>query len=283
MPFDTDVVTTFSRLRFAGLAGRARGEAGDLGRPLVFLHGLTFDRHMWDPILDALPPGQRAIAFDLPGHGGSRALYEHSLERVADAIQRAVVDAGLERPVLVGHSMGAALASIYATRHPAAGVVNVDAPVNVEPFARFVRSLAPQLLGGGFDETWSTIFRSSMHIERVPAARRALLRAGDVVAAELVLGYWSELFAQEPDELAESVEQGLRQLRDEDLPYLALYGKPLEPADEAWLYERLPQAELCVWPIGHHFPQLENPAGFAALVSAFAAVCEPAEVRSMHP
>jgi pimeloyl-ACP methyl ester carboxylesterase len=283
MPFDTDAMPALSRLRFAGLAGRARGEEGPAGRPLVFLHGLTFDRHMWDPILDALPPGQPAIAFDLPGHGGSRALHQHTLERVADAIHRAVVDAGLERPVLVGHSIGAALASIYATRYPAAGVVNVDAPANVEPFARFARSLAPQLLGDGFEETWSRIFRSSMHIERVPAAHRALLRAGHVVPAELVLGYWSELFTREPDELAESVEQGLRHLRDEGLPYLALYGKPLEPDDEAWLCERLPQAEICVWPVGHHFPQLENPAGFAALVSAFAADCEPAEVRSMHP
>ena len=99
MPFDTDVMPASSRLRFAGLAGRARGDAGHDGAPLVFLHGLTFDRHMWDPILDALPPGQRAIAFDLPGHGGSRALHRHTLERVAAAIQRAVADAGLERPV----------------------------------------------------------------------------------------------------------------------------------------------------------------------------------------
>jgi len=237
---------------------------------------------VWDPILDALPPGQRAIAFDLPGHGGSRALHQHTLDRVADAIHRAVVEAGLERPVLVGHSIGASLASIYATRYPAAGVINVDAPVNVEPFARFVASLAPQLQGDGFDETWSSSFRPSMHLERVPDAYRALLRAGDVVQAELVLGYWSELFTRDPEELAEFVEQGFRQLRDAGLPYLALYGRQPDPDDEAWLWERLPQAEISVWPVGHHFPQLENPAGFAALVCAFAADCEPAEVRSMH-
>jgi pimeloyl-ACP methyl ester carboxylesterase len=283
MPFDTDLMPAFSRLRFAGLAGRARGEAGHDGRPLVFLHGLTFDRHMWDPILDALLPGQRAIAFDLPGHGGSRPLHQHTLDHVADAIHRAVVDAGLERPVLVGHSIGASLASIYATRYPTAGVINVDAPVNIEPFARFVLSLAPGLLGDTFDETWSRLFRLSMHVERVPAARRALLRAGDVVPAELVLGYWSELFTRDPDEIAETVEQGLRQLRDAGVPYLALYGRELDPDDEAWLWQRLPQAEISVWPVGHHFPQLENPTAFAALVSAFVADCEPAEVRSMHP
>jgi pimeloyl-ACP methyl ester carboxylesterase len=283
MPFDTGLMPDFSRLRFAGLAGRARGEAGHDSRPLVFLHGLTFDRHMWDPILDALPPGQRAIAFDLPGHGGSRALHRHTLERVTDAIQRAVADAGLERPVLVGHSIGASLASIYATRYPAAGVINVDAPVNVEPFARFVLSLAPGLVGDGFDETWSKLFRPSMHIERVPAARRSLLRAGDVVSAELVLGYWSELFTRDPAEIAEAVDEGLRQLHEAGLPYLALYGRQPDPDDEAWLLERLPEAEISVWPVGHHFPQLENPTGFAALVSAFAADCEPAEVRSMRP
>ena len=44
------------------------------GAPFVFLHGLTFDSRMWAPVLDALPSGHRAIAFDLPGHGGSAAL-----------------------------------------------------------------------------------------------------------------------------------------------------------------------------------------------------------------
>src|SRR4051812_30120741 len=62
-----------STTRFAGLAADVTGIA-DERPPLVFLHGLTFDRRMWRPALrelEVLDPGRRAVAFDLPGHGQS--------------------------------------------------------------------------------------------------------------------------------------------------------------------------------------------------------------------
>jgi Alpha/beta hydrolase family/RTX calcium-binding nonapeptide repeat (4 copies) len=82
-----------SPLRWARLAGRAHGDEEAPGTPLVFLHGLTFDRRMWDTVLDALPSGRRAIAFDLPGHGHSAALPEQGLAVVAEAIHEAVLGA----------------------------------------------------------------------------------------------------------------------------------------------------------------------------------------------
>src|SRR5437016_4952924 len=41
------------------------------GVPVVFLHGLTFDRRTWRPIIARLGAGVRSIAIDLPGHGAS--------------------------------------------------------------------------------------------------------------------------------------------------------------------------------------------------------------------
>ena len=49
------------------LAYETHGE----GIPVVFLHGLTFDRRSWGPIITRLSAGVRSIAIDLPGHGGS--------------------------------------------------------------------------------------------------------------------------------------------------------------------------------------------------------------------
>ena len=224
---------------------------------------------MWDPILDALPPEQRAIAFDLPGHGTSPALARHDLESVADAVHEAVLAAGLDRPLMVGHSIGAPIASIYASKYPASGVVNVDSPVRVEPLAQMVQSIAPQL-HDDFDTVWSTIFRPSMHIERVPEVHRHLLRAGDDVDQQLVLGYWADLLLRSVDDVAAFVETTMRRLADAGMPYLAVTREPFSAEDQAWLLERLPQAELAVWPVGHHFPQLERPEGFAALMLAFA-------------
>ena len=46
-------MSTSTRIRWAGLTGRERN--GVDGASFVLLHGLTFDRRMWGPILDALP------------------------------------------------------------------------------------------------------------------------------------------------------------------------------------------------------------------------------------
>src|SRR5690242_6828179 len=95
---------------WAGLAGDRRGDPSAPGRALVLLHGLTFDRHMWDPVLAALPARHAVLTLDLPGHGASPGLSSHRLEPVVEAIHAAVLDAELESPIIVGHSLAAGLA-----------------------------------------------------------------------------------------------------------------------------------------------------------------------------
>ena len=105
------VTTEASRVRWADLAGRPHGDIDASGRSFVFLHGLTFDHRMWDPVLDALPANHPAVALDLPGHGGSPSLPRHNLEAVADAIHEAVRDAGLVAPIVVGHEYAISVAA----------------------------------------------------------------------------------------------------------------------------------------------------------------------------
>lgn len=47
-------------------------DAHGTGHPaLVLVHGLTFDRRSWQPIVDALAGSARTIAVDMPAHGES--------------------------------------------------------------------------------------------------------------------------------------------------------------------------------------------------------------------
>ena len=46
---------------------------GDLPA-IVFIHGMTFSRQTWDPIVDRLKDRFRCLAVDLPGHGASTCL-----------------------------------------------------------------------------------------------------------------------------------------------------------------------------------------------------------------
>ena len=98
----------------------------------------------------AIDPGRRIIAFDLPGHGESSAQPSYDVVTVVAALHRAVEEAEVESPVVVGHSIGAVIVTAYAAQHPTCGVVNVDQPLFTAPFAQLLQSLEPQLRGPEF-------------------------------------------------------------------------------------------------------------------------------------
>jgi pimeloyl-ACP methyl ester carboxylesterase len=216
-----------------------------------------------------LPSTRRAIAFDLPGHSGSPALPHHGLDAVVDAVHEAVLDAGLDAPIVVGHSIGGPLASLYAVRYPAAAVVSVEAPIRLEPFAEFLRALRLQLAGEGFGQAWA-MDRDGMRMELVPPEHGELLRAGEHASQAVVLSYQSDLLERPLDEIVRWRDEGLRQLGRTGTPYITLHAGPVDPVERAWLTERLPQAEIVVWPVGHHFPHLADPGRFAALLAELA-------------
>jgi pimeloyl-ACP methyl ester carboxylesterase len=261
--------------RWAGLAGTAYGDPAAGGRPLLLLHGLTFDRRMWDPIAAALPAGQAALSLDLPGHGRSPALKCHHVEEVVDVVHEAVLDAGMDRPILVGHSISGVAATLYAATHPAAGVVNVDGPLfPPEPFLRTARAVAPRLRGERFHRAWS-VFRNHMRIDRVPQPQRAHLAAAYDAEPGQVLSYWAELLDGEADHttacISRRTDAMLDRVRRACVPYVGVFGNPVSEADRAWLVDRVPHAQVLAWPVGHHFPHLADPARFVALLSGMAA------------
>jgi pimeloyl-ACP methyl ester carboxylesterase len=255
--------------RWAGLSGRRVGDPRK-GRPLVFLHGLTFDHRLWRPVLDRLPPGQGAISLDLPGHGLSPALARHHLDDVVDAVHLAVLAAGLDAPVVVGHSLGAMVATRYASLHRAAAVVNVDMPLqSPEPVVRTLHGVAPQLRDD-FVSTWLA-FQNSMHVELLPEPDQALVLGCQRPSPGLVTSYWQELIESEIEQVVEWMDEVLCRVRRRGLPYVALYGRPVTAEVRAWVSERLPEAQILAWPAGHHFPHLSDPTRFAALVTGLVA------------
>lgn len=95
-------------------------ESGALaGTPLVLLHGLSDSWHSFLPLLPHVPQDMRAVAFTQRGHGqSSKPRGDYSLDvLVKDAI--AFLDAmHIERAVIAGHSMGAAVAALLAAKYP---------------------------------------------------------------------------------------------------------------------------------------------------------------------
>ena len=84
------------------------------GRPLVLVHGFGADLNIWRPLVASLTTTRPILAVDLPGHGGTSALPAPSLTALADAVAEALAAEDLSAVDLVGHSLGAAVATEVA-------------------------------------------------------------------------------------------------------------------------------------------------------------------------
>lgn len=94
-------------------------EVSGKGRDVLLLHGWGSDRRVWAGVAKCLDKDFRVITPDLPGFGES----EHP-ERVWDLDEYAELtvgitqELGLDRPVVIGHSMGGAVAVKMAVKYP---------------------------------------------------------------------------------------------------------------------------------------------------------------------
>jgi 3-oxoadipate enol-lactonase len=102
--------------------GRFAFEAtGDAGKtPLVFLHGIGGAARGWRAQLDHFSDRYRAIAWDMPGYGGSAPLATVSITTLADALQDFLGQIGATKPILVGHSIGGMIVQQWLVQHPTA-------------------------------------------------------------------------------------------------------------------------------------------------------------------
>ncbi len=79
-----------------------------MGREYVLVHGMSHGAWTWEPVARRLEKdGHRVVAKDLPGHG--RRAHERaraSVDTYARAVADAMIQAGVARGIVVGHSMG---------------------------------------------------------------------------------------------------------------------------------------------------------------------------------
>ena len=99
------------------------------GRPVVFIHGNPGSTQDWTRVFGSLAANHKVIAFDRPGHGRSERPkhVDCTVEVQARLLHDALAQLHVERPIVVGHSWGGALAIFYAITYPkeVAGVVLV--------------------------------------------------------------------------------------------------------------------------------------------------------------
>lgn len=126
------------------------------GNPVVFVHGWHGSWRYWWPTMQALSARNRTYAFDLWGFGDSSQYQDrYSLDAYVDMLSGFLDALAVRKPViLVGHSLGAAVALRYTLRHPedVDRVAAISLPVKgdymherltgQDPFSNFSRTSA---------------------------------------------------------------------------------------------------------------------------------------------
>lgn len=123
-------------------------EGADDAPPVLILHGLYGSGRNWRSVARALAPERRVFTVDLRNHGASPWKEAMGYLEMADDVRRLIQRQGLQRPALVGHSMGGKVAMAVALMYPdeiARPVVVDIAPVayadRVSMFAEAMRAV----------------------------------------------------------------------------------------------------------------------------------------------
>jgi pimeloyl-ACP methyl ester carboxylesterase len=155
--------------------GDARGDLPDAGETAVVqVHCWCGDRAFWDAAVPEIAARYRVVAVDLAGHGESgRGRATWTVEGLADDVVDLIEALGLERVILVGHSMGGPLSLLAAPRLGGRllGIVAVDTLHDVEHvwqaemMEQWIASLAAD---------WEPTMRQGVASMLPPGADRAL-------------------------------------------------------------------------------------------------------------
>lgn len=243
-----------------------RGAAS--GIPVIFLHGLSDSWRSFERLLPLLPESIRAFAVTQRGHGDSDRPETGYLPRDFAADIAKFMDAvGLDSAVIVGHSMGSFNAQRFAIDFPerALGVVLICSFVSCrknEGIIEFYESEISKLTDP-VPREFVREFQESTFALPIP---KDFLETVINESLKLPARVWKEIFKG----LINTDFSG--ELGKIEAPTLIIWGEKdayFPRADQEMLVEKIPDAELLIYPESGHTPQWEEPARLAADLVSF--------------
>jgi 3-oxoadipate enol-lactonase len=238
---------------------------------VVFIHGIGGAGRVWASQAASLRlAGFMPFAPDLPGYGARAPVGSLTFEELAADLEEAIARGGLDRPILVGHSMGGMVAQTMLRRRPdgyAAAVLASTSPAFGNPGGEFQKKfiadrLAPLDAGKSMADLAPRMVDAIMASPPDPAAR--------ALAIEVMSSVPADTYRAAVRCLAGFDERA--NLADIRVPVLCLAGEK-DPNAPPQVMERMaakiPGARyVCLGGVGH-LPDLEAPAAFDAAIRDF--------------
>jgi pimeloyl-ACP methyl ester carboxylesterase len=259
-------------------------DRGGDGFPLVMLHGWGQTQAMFRHQLADLAPDRRVVTLDLRGHGRSaKPHFGYRIARFSRDVYELLDHLGLERFDALGWSMGVSiwwsfidqygtdrLRRFIAVDQPSAvaAVPWMTAEQQAESGAIFdvaaLVALGEGLHGPGGSEVRDGFVRSMFSGETDPEILSFVLAELDTVPPYVGVPLLFDHCAQDWRDVLPRI----------DIPTLVIGcdGSHVDPSSQRYIAEQIPGADLHVFPAevaSSHFPFLENPDAFNAVVGAF--------------
>ncbi|MPZ14645.1 MAG: alpha/beta fold hydrolase [Chloroflexi bacterium] len=234
---------------------------------LVLIHGAADSAAIWDGLGARFEHVHRVLAVDLPGHG--ERLAQEPLDTVpgmAEDVVRQIEGAGLAHPVLVGHSMGGAVALTVALTRPRlpSGVVLVASGARLR--------MRPDIL-----EQAREIAVAAPRFQVVPRVI-PLDRVMSAEASEELCAWLQSRIGQSTAQATYADFTAIHhfdvrdRLYEIEQPNLVVGGEQdawTPPRFQHFLAEHLPHARLVLLPTTGHYPWVEQAAVFAEELEHF--------------
>jgi pimeloyl-ACP methyl ester carboxylesterase len=224
------------------------------GRPIVFLHGWLGSWRYWMPTMDNLSDRFRTYAYDMWGFGDSdRYPQRYDLESYTTQLDHFMEELGVMKAALVGHSMGAVVALMFANRYPdrVERIMAVSTPTAVGAVSKRLlssggNSLLDRMLGRRAISDYAEV-----DVEASKADPNAVLTSARALETLPVLDYCDRL---------------------ESVPVLLVYGNK-DPLIAPLTNDDVRDLNGNVRPIGlndsGHFPMLDEAGKFQRLLRDF--------------
>ena len=266
----TTVLAADAPSRFASVDGiRIHYESyGEGNEALVFVHGWTCDLTFWRG-QESVYNAHRSLLVDLPGHGKSgKPRIPYPTELFARAVKAVMADAGVDRAVLIGHSLGGNIAYTFVRMFPqkVKSVVFVDSyfarPVGVPgPQTRALYQKKAHRLSGPTGEKTFVQQVNAMFSDRTPPEMREEIRRKMLATPEYVrVAAVTSISKLPPADPMESF----------DIPALAFVASSI-PERASPMRSIFPSLQVDQWDKYGHFLMMEDPERFNDALETFLA------------